>query len=280
MQKAAYAVEAAIIGDHGIPPLHETLAELQGADLAWRAVLDAEGTPLAAVAVGSDDRDVGIDRLVVAPEHARRGLGARLVGAVLLDAARSGREVTVSTARDNLPARRLYESFGFHHTVDAEPEPGLWVSAYRWRQRPATRVVCLDAAGAVLLLSWRDPVDGRLLHEPPGGGVEPGEDARQPAARELREETGLPGGYVTDRVVTVPRAYRWSGRRHVAVEPFHLACAPDVAPPVSPTALSDVEHSAYVGHRWVPPSALDGPDGLDGDLEPPDLPDVVRRLTR
>ncbi|MFP5335105.1 MAG: GNAT family N-acetyltransferase [Actinomycetes bacterium] len=277
MQKAAYAVEAAIIGDDGIPPLHESLDELQAAGLAWRAVLDAAGTPLGAVAVGSDHRVVDIDRLVVDPAHARRGLGARLVESVLLDAAGSGREVTASTARDNLPARRLYESFGFRHTVDVEPEPGLWVSAYRWRQRPATRVVCLDAAGAVLLLSWRDPVDGRLLHEPPGGGLEAGEDAHQAAVRELAEETGLPGSYLTGRVVPVPRSYRWNGRRHVGVEPFHLACAPDVAPPVSPTGLTDVEQRAYLGHRWVTPSAL---ESLDGSLEPPVLADVVRQLTR
>ncbi|MET7271269.1 NUDIX hydrolase [Streptomyces flaveolus] len=37
------------------------------------------------------------------------------------------------------------------------------------------RVVCLDSAGRVLLLRRRDPVDGTLLWEPPGGGVEAGE---------------------------------------------------------------------------------------------------------
>jgi 8-oxo-dGTP pyrophosphatase MutT (NUDIX family) len=38
--------------------------------------------------------------------------------------------------------------------------------------RPAVRIICLDSAERVLLLHWRDPFDGRVLWEPPGGGVE------------------------------------------------------------------------------------------------------------
>jgi ribosomal protein S18 acetylase RimI-like enzyme len=137
VQHAAYAVEAAIIGDDGIPPLHETLPELVAAGLTWRAVLDDGGSPLAAVATTQDEHLVDVDRLVVAPQAARQGLGRALVTAVLRDAAAAGQEVTVQTGRDNLPARRLYERFGFTHVTDVEPEPGLWVSSYRWRQRRA-----------------------------------------------------------------------------------------------------------------------------------------------
>ena len=43
------------------------------------------------------------------------------------------------------------------------------------KHRPAARVICLDAADRVLLMHWRDPSDGHLLWEPPGGGIEPGE---------------------------------------------------------------------------------------------------------
>jgi 8-oxo-dGTP pyrophosphatase MutT (NUDIX family) len=59
--------------------------------------------------------------------------------------------------------------------------------------RPAVRVVCLDQRQRLLLLRWRDPADGSYVWEPPGGGVEPGEQPIDAARRELQEETGLPG---------------------------------------------------------------------------------------
>ena len=38
--------------------------------------------------------------------------------------------------------------------------------------RASVRVVCLDSSARVLLLQWRDPSNGELLWEPPGGGIE------------------------------------------------------------------------------------------------------------
>lgn len=38
LQHAAYAVEAVLIGDDRIPPLHESVEELCDARLLWRAV--------------------------------------------------------------------------------------------------------------------------------------------------------------------------------------------------------------------------------------------------
>ncbi|WP_323375897.1 NUDIX hydrolase [Streptomyces alkaliterrae] len=57
--------------------------------------------------------------------------------------------------------------------------------------RPAARVICLDADYRLLLLHWRDPKEGTWLWEPPGGGLEPGETPLTAARRELVEETGL-----------------------------------------------------------------------------------------
>jgi ribosomal protein S18 acetylase RimI-like enzyme len=71
---------------------------------------------------------VDIDRLVVAPAAHRRGTGSALVRAVLDRAA--GRRTTVSTGRDNAPARRLYERLGFTCVGEEEVIPALWISRY------------------------------------------------------------------------------------------------------------------------------------------------------
>lgn len=131
LQRAAYAVEAALIGDDRIPTLTETLDELQEAGLRWRGVL-VDGRPVAAVAWVDDDEERDIHRLVVHPDHARRGLGWALVGDLLDDAGERG--VVVSTAEANAPARRLYERAGFALESTVEVAPGLRLTAYRLRR--------------------------------------------------------------------------------------------------------------------------------------------------
>ena len=124
LQHAAYAVEARLIGDDRIPALSEDLAALVAADLDW-LVARAGGTVLGALGRRGTPDGVEIDRLVVDPAYARRGTGRALVAAVL--AGTAGRRVTVSTGRDNAPARRLYARAGFRETGEREVLPGLWV---------------------------------------------------------------------------------------------------------------------------------------------------------
>ena len=124
VQHAAYAVEARLIGDDRIPALHEDLPALVGAGLDW-LVATRDGAVLGALGRRTTADGVEIDRLVVDPAGARRGTGRALVAAVLTEA--GGRRVTVSTGRDNAPARRLYTQAGFRETGEREVLPGLWV---------------------------------------------------------------------------------------------------------------------------------------------------------
>lgn len=126
IQQRAYAVEAALIGDDRIPPLHESIEELRSVDLDWLIAADDDSGIVGALAFTLDGDTVDIDRLVVDPDHHRRGIGRALVVAAVQ---RTGRAV-VSTGRDNLPARRLYEGLGFGHVGDREVAPGLWISEY------------------------------------------------------------------------------------------------------------------------------------------------------
>jgi GNAT superfamily N-acetyltransferase len=127
VQHAAYAVEAGLIGDDRIPPLHEDLDDLRTAPLRWLAAFAGDAL-VGAVAWTEDRAGVDIDRLVVAPGVHRQGVGSALVRAVLRRA--GGRRVTVSTGRKNTPARRLYERLGFTCAGADEVIPGLWISRY------------------------------------------------------------------------------------------------------------------------------------------------------
>ncbi len=124
IQRLAYQVEADLIGFDGIPPLHESLAELKARQLRWLGVR-AGGDIVAALGYTVDDTVCDIDRLVVDPAHFGQGHGSALVAA-LLDFPR----ITVSTGTANVPARRLYEKLGFQPLGETEIAPGVTVMRY------------------------------------------------------------------------------------------------------------------------------------------------------
>jgi 8-oxo-dGTP pyrophosphatase MutT (NUDIX family) len=142
--------------------------------------------------------------------------------------------------------------------------------------RPAARVICVDGSGRVLLMHWRDPVGGQSLWEPPGGGIDPGETPLDAARRELTEETGLPGEAVLDRWIPVRREFHWLGVHYAKTERFYLARF-EGTPEVGAESFTAEEDVTHLGSGWFSPAEMaDLPDFL----EPPDLPDVVFRLTR
>ena len=127
LQLEAYAVEAALIGDDRMPPLHESLPALRAARLRWTGAW-RDGGLVGAIAVVDGDGLVDVHRLVVSPRAARQGIGTALVWSVL--AVR--RPTVVATGRENAPARALYERLGFVPTGDREVLPGLWVTGFRY----------------------------------------------------------------------------------------------------------------------------------------------------
>ncbi|UWZ51904.1 NUDIX domain-containing protein [Dactylosporangium aurantiacum] len=141
--------------------------------------------------------------------------------------------------------------------------------------RPAVRVICLDAAQRVLLLCWRDPADGSVLWEPPGGGIEPGETPLVTARRELVEETGLDPAAVRERAVPVERDLWWNGVHYAGVEHFFLARFDGDRPPLKRAGLLPDEQVNLQAHDWVGWAEL---GSLPDRLEPPHLLDVLTEL--
>ena len=120
----AYGAEAALIGQPDLPMMTETVVELRALDVTWDGVLDDSGQLVAACAWAfREDRDrsvLSIERLIVHPAWARRGLGR-----LLLRALPPGRRAVVSTGAANAPAIALYEAEGFRIAGSYEAVPGL-----------------------------------------------------------------------------------------------------------------------------------------------------------
>lgn len=157
--------------------------------------------------------------------------------------------------------------------------PGSYALAMETEQtyyRAAVRIVCLDASDRVLMMCWRDPIDGRLVWEPPGGGIEPGETPSGAARRELVEETGLDPAAIEPDFIDIDRDCRWKGKRWVGAEQFFLARFAAERPTLALDGFMIDETENFHGSAWVAVSEL---DQLDGNLEPPNLADVIARMT-
>lgn len=131
--RAAYAVEAELIGFDGIPALRESLARMRAQDLHWVGAASAAGE-LAGFLAWEERADggVGIDRLCVDPAWFRRGIASLLLRHALTELF-PDRPVEVTTGAANAPAVTLYERLGFTRGADFSPAPGLRMASF---QRP------------------------------------------------------------------------------------------------------------------------------------------------
>jgi ribosomal protein S18 acetylase RimI-like enzyme len=133
IQRAAYAVEAELIGFDGIPPLHENADDVRRLDdLTWLGSHDGD-VLVAVIAWTTTDQDVDIDRLAVHPDWVRQGRGQQLVEAALGLTSAGSATITVSTGARNHPACLLYRSLGFVPVERRQIAPGVFVYQFELR---------------------------------------------------------------------------------------------------------------------------------------------------
>lgn len=123
IQRPAYLVEAEMMGFKGIPQLKESILEIQNSSETFLGYLE-NGLLKGFVSYKKENNTIDIHRLVVDPEHFRKGIGRELL--MSLTKTFEGMEFIVSTGKTNMPAKNLYRSFGFTESEDFEVAPGIF----------------------------------------------------------------------------------------------------------------------------------------------------------
>lgn len=110
IQQAAYLQESLLIDYPNLPPLKETLSDIQGSSETFLAY-EVNKKIVGVLSYSVKDKTLTIARLVVHPDFARQGIGQTLLEYVSQHS--TMKHFVVSTAAKNIPAIRLYEKHGF-----------------------------------------------------------------------------------------------------------------------------------------------------------------------
>ena len=121
--------------------------------------------------------------------------------------------------------------------------------------RRSARVLLVDSAERVLLMSSPSNQDGACVWLTPGGGVEAGEEPAQAAAREVAEETGLKVDAATLHPVAFTSGHADLGwARGLFRDDFFLHRVDRHE--VDTSGMTAFERRTHRGHRWWPVGEL------------------------
>jgi GNAT superfamily N-acetyltransferase len=131
LQKASYLVEAELIQFFEIPPLRESFAEFQKCGEKFLGFFEVDELA-GALSYTIDGYELTICRMVVNPNHFRKGIAQKLVKYVE-ETNKEQIVLKVSTGRDNNPAKSLYFKNGYQLVCDLEVAPGFYICNFEKR---------------------------------------------------------------------------------------------------------------------------------------------------
>jgi ribosomal protein S18 acetylase RimI-like enzyme len=128
LQRVSYQIEAELIGSSMIPLLRETLEELQSCGEVFHGWFEDDRL-LGFISHKLEEDVLDIHRVAVHPDGFRRGMARQLLEFVL-NLERGATRAIVQTGSLNLPACKLYLSFGFEILERREVAPGLELTLF------------------------------------------------------------------------------------------------------------------------------------------------------
>lgn len=133
IQLPAYKVEADLIGFDGIPQLLDTVENIKSSKEQFLGKLD--GSKLVGfLSYEGTDELIDICRLVVDPNHFRKGIASELLS-YLLNVYAYEKKIIVSTGAKNIPAITLYERHNFKKLEDVEIEPDFYITQLTYERK-------------------------------------------------------------------------------------------------------------------------------------------------
>jgi len=124
----SYKVEAELLGATSFPPLSRPLEEFSTCPNDFVGYYE-DHKLVAVVEMKNEASSMHIQSLVVDPAYFRRGIARKLIEFVLQHY--PIKQFTVETGKENGPARKLYESFGFELLKTYTAEEGILKVRYQ-----------------------------------------------------------------------------------------------------------------------------------------------------